>query len=83
MTSYIGAVNKGNKALKEMIIQRQKTASEMPWQKMTPDRKHTQAFQKFIRQDNTEKAERLFSDALKNRKIISNYIVRASILYPF
>ncbi len=27
-------------------------------------------------QDNTEKAERLFSDALKNRKIISNYIVR-------
>ena len=63
-----------------MIIQKQKTASEMPWQKMTPpDRKHTQALSKVYQaQDNTEKAERLFSDALKNRKIISNYIVRAS-----
>lgn len=49
MTSYIGAVNKGNKALERNDYTEAEDCFRNAMAKMTPDRKHTQAFQKFIR----------------------------------
>lgn len=79
MTSYIGAVNKGNKALERNDYTE---AEDCFRNAMAKDDTRPEAYtglsKVYQAQDNTEKAERLFSDALKNRKIISNYIVRAS-----
>lgn len=79
MTSYIGAVNKGNKALERNDYTE---AEDCFRNAMAKDDTRPEAYtglsKVYQAQDNTDKAERLFSDALKNRKIISNYIVRAS-----
>lgn len=79
MTSYIGAVNKGNKALERNDYTE---AEDCFRNAMAKDDTRPEAYtglsKVYQAQDNTDKAERLFSDALKNRKIISNYIVLAS-----
>lgn len=69
MTSYIGAVNKGNKALERNDYTE---AEDCFRNAMAKDDTRPEAYtglsKVYQAQDNTEKAERLFSDALKKQE---------------
>lgn len=69
MTSYIGAVNKGNKALEKNDYTE---AEDCFRNAMAKDDTRPEAYtglsKVYQAQDNTDKAERLFSDALKNQE---------------